>query len=63
MEFDLTRTAAVFLAVVALGVAALIVAPFMGARTVLMMVLPSMLVFGLICLAIGVQYGEHRATR
>jgi hypothetical protein len=63
MEFDLTRTAALFLAVIAVGVAVLIVMNVMATNIVLMMVLPAMLVFGLICLGLGVQHGEHRATR
>lgn len=63
MALDLTRTVAAFAALVALGVGALLAAPFMTASTVLMMVLPAMVVFGALCLALGVQYGEHRATR
>jgi predicted lysophospholipase L1 biosynthesis ABC-type transport system permease subunit len=63
MEFDLTRTAALFLAVIAVGVAVLLVMNVMATNIVLMMVLPAMLVFGLICLGLGVQHGEHRATR
>jgi predicted lysophospholipase L1 biosynthesis ABC-type transport system permease subunit len=63
MEFDLTKTAALFLAVVAVGVAVLLVMNVMATNIVLMMVLPAMLVFGLICLGLGVQHGEHRATR
>jgi hypothetical protein len=35
----------------------------MTAETVLMMVLPSMVVFGLVCLGLGMKYGEHRARR
>lgn len=62
MEFDLTRTAVAFVAIIALGTAALLGAPMMATDTVLMMVMPSMAVFGLICLALGVKHGEHRAT-
>lgn len=60
MEFDLTKTAAVFVALIALGVVA--TTPMMTLGTVLMMVLPSMVVFGLLMLAIGVKHGEYRAT-
>jgi hypothetical protein len=63
MEFDLTVTAAAFVAIIAVGVGALVVAPMMTAETVLMMVLPSMVVFGLVCLGLGMKYGEHRARR
>lgn len=61
MEFDRTRTAAVFVAIIALGTAALLAMPGMGPGTVLTMVLPSMVVFGLVCLWLGVRYGEYRA--
>jgi len=62
MEFDRTRTAAVFALLVAVGTGALVAAPIpMGTDTILMMVTPSMAVFGLLCLAIGVKHGEHRA--
>lgn len=61
MEFDTIRTAVAFAAVVLLGAGAMVVAPFMRASTVLTMVLPSMVLFGLICLGIGVKYGEYRA--
>ncbi|MDL5361922.1 hypothetical protein [Halalkalicoccus sp. NIPERK01] len=61
MEFDLPKTAAVFAALIALGVVG--TTPMMGTGTVLMMVLPSMVVFGLVVLALGVKHGEYRATR
>jgi hypothetical protein len=61
MAFDLTRTVVVFLALVAVAVAALLASGVMATSTVLMMVLPAMLVFGAVCLGIGVKHGEHRA--
>lgn len=61
MEFDLPRTAALFLGLVVLGVGGLAGSGMMTTGTVLMMVAPSVLVFGLICLALGVKHGEHRA--
>lgn len=62
MEFDLTKTAAAFIVVIALGVGGLLAAPMMTADTVLMMVAPSMIVFGLIMLVLGVKHGEYRAA-
>ncbi|WP_135820276.1 DUF7333 family protein [Halostella litorea] len=62
MELDLTKTAVAFVALIAVSVGGLIVAPMMQDSTVLMMVMPSMVVFGLICLAIGVGHGQYRAT-
>jgi hypothetical protein len=35
----------------------------MATGTVLMMVLPSVLVFGGVCLFLGMKHGEYRATR
>ncbi|MFA9417639.1 hypothetical protein [Natrinema sp. HArc-T2] len=62
MEFDLPKTAAVFIVIIALGVGGLAAAPMMGTSTVLMMVAPSMIAFGLIMLALGVKHGEYRAA-
>ena len=62
MEFDSTTTAIVFVVLTAIGVGSLLVADVMATGTVLMMVLPAMVVFGLLCLAIGVQYGQHRTS-
>ena len=63
MALDLVRTAAGFLVLIVVGVGALLAAPVMETDTVLMMVLPAMVVFGLVCVGLGAQYGEHRATR
>ncbi|WP_135851538.1 DUF7333 family protein [Halorussus salinus] len=63
MEFNLPVTAAILVGIVAVGTAALIGMGFMATSTVLMMVTPSMLVFGAITLAVGVKHGEYRATR
>jgi hypothetical protein len=64
MDFDLPKTAALFVLIVAVGIGGLIGAPIpMGTSTILMMVLPSMAIFGLICLAIGVKHGEYRSGR
>jgi len=64
MDFDLPKTAGLFVLIVAVGIGGLIGAPIpMGTSTILMMVLPSMAIFGLVCLAIGVKHGEYRAGR
>ena len=63
MEFDEKITAAIFVLVIAVGVGALIGAPMMGRDTVLTMVLPSMVIFGLIMLVLGVKHGEYRTTK
>lgn len=63
MEFDLMKTVVAFALIVGIGAAVLLVMPMgMAASTVLMMVLPSMAIFGAIMLAIGVKHGEYRAT-
>lgn len=63
MEFDRTTTLGIFVALVVVGVGGLLVSGVMATSTILMMVLPAMVLFGLICLAIGVRYGEYRTTR
>ena len=63
MEFSLPVALGALVAVVAAGLGGLIAAPIpMGTDTIVMMVAPSMAVFGLVCLALGVKYGEYRAT-
>jgi hypothetical protein len=63
LELDFAKTAAVFLLIVVLGVGGLVAAPIpMGTDTIMMMVAPSMIVFGLIMVALGVKHGEYRAT-
>lgn len=62
MEFDLTVTGGIFAVIIAVGVGGLIASGVMPTDTVLMMVLPSMVMFGLACLGIGMKYGEHRAS-
>ena len=64
MEFDEKITAAIFIVVIAVGVGGLIGSPIpMDTSTILMMVAPSMAVFGAIMLALGVKHGEYRATK
>ena len=62
MEFDRTTTFGIFLALVVVGVGGLAASGVMATGTVLMMVLPSVLVFGGIGLFLGMRYGEYRAT-
>ncbi|WP_435073140.1 DUF7333 family protein [Halorubrum sp. HHNYT27] len=62
MEFDLPRAAALLVLIVAIGAAALIGSGMMPLRITLMMVVPSMLVFGGIAFAIGVKHGQFRST-
>lgn len=61
MEFDLTRTAVLFLALVVVGVGGLAGSGMMATGTVLTMVAPSVIGFGVICLVLGVKHGEYRA--
>jgi hypothetical protein len=62
MDFDGTTTLAIFIALIVVGIGGLLASGVMAVGTILMMVLPAMVVFGLVCLAIGVQYGEYRTT-
>lgn len=61
MDFDTTVTGGIFALVIAVAVGGLIGSNVMPTNTILMMVLPSMLAFGLICLGIGVKHGEYRS--
>jgi hypothetical protein len=49
--------------IVALGTAGVAFGTPMGVGTTMMMVLPSMLVFGAIAFVVGMKHGEFRATR
>lgn len=62
MEFDEKTTVAVFVAVVAVAVAGSAFSP-MSTDTVLMMVLPTAVVYGAVMLALGVKHGMYRAGR
>ncbi|WP_436343865.1 DUF7333 family protein [Natronorubrum sp. FCH18a] len=61
MEFNELTTAVAFIGLIAVGVGGMIASDMMATDTILMMVAPSMIVFGAIMLGIGVQYGEYRA--
>lgn len=63
MEFNLPVALGALLAVVVVGVGGLLVSGVMSAGTVLMMVAPSTLVFGLLAFWLGVKHGEFRAVR
>ncbi|XVH30789.1 DUF7333 family protein [Haloferacaceae archaeon DSL9] len=62
MDFDIAKTALAFAAVIAVGLGVLFVMPGMTTQTILMMVLPSMVVFGLLMVGLGVKHGEYRAS-
>ena len=61
MDFTLPATAGVLIALVAAGTAALVASGVMPSNVVLMMVPPSLLVFGAVCAVIGVTHGDYRA--
>lgn len=62
LEFDALVTGAIFVAIIVVGAGAMLFSEMMASETVLMMVLPSMVVFGLICLGLGVLHGQYRAS-
>jgi hypothetical protein len=63
MEFTLPVALGAVAAVVVLGIVGLVVSEVMPLGTILMMVAPSMIVFGLVAFGLGVKHGEFRATR
>jgi len=62
MEFSLPVSLGVLLAVIVVGVAGLVGGGMMPLRTTLMMVAPSMAVFGLLAFGLGVKHGEFRTA-
>ena len=62
MDFDRVTTGVAFVIVVAIATGVTVTTP-MDTSTVLMMVLPSIVVFGLVVLALGVKHGEYRSSR
>ena len=60
VEFDALTTGVAFAALIVLGVGGLVGGNMMALQTTLMMVLPAMLAFGIVCLLIGVKHGEYR---
>jgi len=60
MEFDRKTTFGLFGVLIALGTVG--VMPMMATSTVLMMVLPSMVAFGLIVLFLGIKHGQYQAA-
>ncbi|AZQ13988.1 MULTISPECIES: hypothetical protein [Halorubrum] len=63
MEFDLPRAAGIVALIVVAGTLGVAFGTPMALSTTLMMVLPSMLVFGAIAFVVGMKHGEFRATR
>ncbi|RAW46620.1 hypothetical protein DQW50_03430 [Halorubrum sp. 48-1-W] len=63
MEFDLPRAAGIVALIIAVGTAGLVGGGMMALSTTLMMVVPSMVVFGAVVFVVGMKHGEFRATR
>ncbi|PSG98282.1 hypothetical protein BRD56_01430 [Thermoplasmatales archaeon SW_10_69_26] len=61
MEFNRSVTWGTFVAVIALATIAMVAFVPMTTSTIFMMVLPSMVVFGLLMMWLGMQHGEFRA--
>lgn len=62
MEITLPVTLGTLLIIVVVGIVGLIASGMMPVRTTVMMVAPSMLVFGLLAFGLGVKYGEFRTV-
>jgi len=62
MKLNLPAAAGIIVAIVAAGIGGLFAMDVMATDTMLMMVLPSMLVFAAIVFVIGVKHGEYRAS-
>jgi hypothetical protein len=62
MKFSLPVALGALVAIIALGVGGLIGGGMMPLDVTLMMVAPSMLVFGLVAFGLGMKHGEFRAA-
>lgn len=60
MEFTTRTTAVAFFVLILLGLGITLATP-MSQRTVFMMVLPALIIYGLVAIALGVKHGEYRA--
>jgi hypothetical protein len=63
MEFDLPRAGGILVAIIAIGVGGLVASGVMATQTVLMMVLPSMVIFAAVAFWLGMKYGGYRALQ
>jgi hypothetical protein len=62
-QFSLPVALGIVFGIIGAGTAGLMTAPIgMTTNTILMMVLPSMVVFAAIVFVIGVMHGQYRAT-
>jgi hypothetical protein len=62
MEFDFPRAGGLLAVIIALGVGGLAASGVMAVQTIMMMVLPSMVVFAALAFWLGTKHGEYRAT-
>lgn len=60
MDYTLPVSLGALLVIIAVGLGGLIGSGMMPLRTTLMMVAPSMVVFGLVAFALGIKHGEYR---
>jgi hypothetical protein len=60
MDYNLPVSLGALLVIIAVGLGGLIGSGMMPLRTTLMMVAPSMVVFGLVAFALGMKHGEYR---
>jgi hypothetical protein len=63
MEFDLPRACGTLVAIIAIGAGGLVASGVTATQTVLMMVLPSMVIFAAVAFWLGMKYGEYRALQ
>jgi hypothetical protein len=62
MDYNLPVSLGALLVIIAVGLGGLIGSGMMPLRTTLMMVAPSMVVFGLVAFALGMKHGEYRTA-
>ena len=62
MDYNLPVSLGALLVIIVIGIGGLIGGGMMPLRTTLMMVAPSMLVFGVLAFALGMKHGEYRSA-
>jgi hypothetical protein len=62
MNFDLLTAGGLLVVIIAIGAGGLAASGVMALQTIMMMVLPSMIVFAAVAFFLGIKHGEYRAS-
>lgn len=62
MKFNLPTAGGILAVIIAIAVSGLAVSDVMGLQTILMMVLPSMVIFAVVAFWLGMKHGQYRQS-